>query len=219
MTTKFDEQLAALKSRVAAMGYCAQRMFQTAMQALGQRDPSLFTDVRTLEDRVDRYQIEIDEAVVSLMTEHTPSASGLRVALMIARINTELERIGDQSVNMCENIQLLVSESKAEVPIELHRMADISANMLQVAMKAFGEGSHERAREVITADNMVDALDDQIFRDLLDVMTSERSQAPRCVALLLTARALERIADHATNVAEEVIYMVKGEDVRHPRVR
>ena len=215
MPRKFDEELAHLKEKVVAMGDIVQTMIQTAMRALIDRDDSLIPKVLKLEEEVDRYQLEIDNDVIQLMAKYDPLAFDLRFALMIARINTEIERIGDQSVNMCENVELLLAEPELKKLVDLPRMADTAANMVQESLRAFKDGATDKAKEVIQADNIVDALDDQIFRELLTYMLSDPRNITRSVALLLTARELERIADHATNIAEEVIYMVKGEDVRH----
>ena len=144
-----------------------------------------------------------------------PVALDLRFVLMVARINTELERVGDQAVNMCEHAQLLLREPELKKLVDLPRMAQISSEMVKESLQAFREGSASKAAEVIKADGEVDALNDQIFRELLTYMLNDANTITRSLALILTARSLERIADHATNIAEEVIYMVKGEDVRH----
>jgi phosphate transport system protein len=215
MPKKFDAELLRLKEKIITMGEKAQEMFQTAMKALVNRDPSPGPEIQKLEEVVDRYQVEIDEDVVRLMATYGPVALDLRFVLMVARINTELERIGDQAVNMCENVELLLSEPELKKLVDLPRMADVAARMLRQSLQAFREESIEKAQEVIRADDEVDALNDQIFRELLTYMLSDPRTITRSVALVLTARMLERIADHATNIAEEVIYMVKGVDVRH----
>ncbi len=215
MPKKLDDELNGLKRKVVAMSDLAQSMFQTAMRALIDRDESLIAKVQEMEEQVDLYQVEIDEAVVSLMAVFGPVALDLRFALMVARINTELERIGDQSMNMCENVRLLLSEPELKKLVDLPRMADVAATMVRDSLSAFESGATDVARNVIRADNTVDALYDQIFRELLTYMMSDPKTTARSLALILTAGSLERIADHATNIAEEVIYMVKGEDVRH----
>jgi len=216
MPKKFDAELAQLKERVISMGDTAQSMFQTAMRALVNRDESLVAKVQQMEEQLDRDQVEIDEAAIRLMAVYGPVAVDLRFVLMVARINTELERIGDQAVNMCENIQLLLTEPELKKLVDLPRMADVAGWMVRESVQSFKEGTTQKAREVIKADGEVDALNDQIFRELLTYMLGDPRTITRSLALILTARALERIADHATNIAEEVIFMVKGEDVRHP---
>jgi phosphate transport system protein len=216
MPKKFDAELSALQDKLVAMGRMAQDMIQTAMCALVERDSKLVSDVMALEEQVDRCQVDIDDDVVRLMAVYGPVALDLRFLLMAARINTEIERIGDQCVNMCENVELLLTEEELKKLIDLPKMADTAARMVAASLEAFREGSTSNARAVIRTDSEVDALNDQIFRELLTYMLSDTKNITRSVALILFSRNLERIADHATNIAEEVIYMVKGEDVRHP---
>ena len=215
MPTKLDEALSDLKEQIVEMGNVAQEMIQTAMRGLVERDTKLIDRVNELENQIDRFQIEVDEAAVRLMAMFGPVALDLRFVLMVARINTELERVGDQAVNMCEHAQLLLREPELKKLVDLPRMAQISSEMVKESLQAFREGSTSKATEVIKADGEVDALNDQIFRELLTYMLNDANTITRSLALILTARSLERIADHATNIAEEVIYMVKGEDVRH----
>lgn len=215
MPTKLDEALSDLKEQIVEMGNVAQEMIQTAMRGLVERDTKLIDRVNELENQIDRFQIEVDDAAVRLMAMFGPVALDLRFVLMVARINTELERVGDQAVNMCEHAQLLLREPELKKLVDLPRMAQISSEMVKESLQAFREGSTSKAAEVIKADGEVDALNDQIFRELLTYMLNDANTITRSLALILTARSLERIADHATNIAEEVIYMVKGEDVRH----
>ena len=219
MPKQFDQELTKLKKKVVDMAGLAQQMFKTAMKALVERDADLMKDIASLEERVDRYQVEIDDDVVRLMATFGPVAIDLRFVLMVTRINTELERIGDQAVNMCEYVELLLAEPELKRLVDLPRMAETASEMIGTAVAAFNEGSSSQARGVIGMDDEVDALNDQIFRELLTYMISDAKNITRSVALILIARSLERIADHATNVAEEVIYLVKGEDVRHPEAR
>lgn len=218
MPKRFDVARTELKDQLVAMGEVAKEMIHTAVRALVEREKGLVSEVNRLEDQVDRFQIEIDDSAVRLMAMFDPVATDLRFILMAARINTELERIGDQAVNMCDNVELLLSEPELKKLVDLPRMADIAANMVRASLRAFREGSTEKANAVIKADEEVDGLNDQIFRELLTYMLADAQTIRRSVALILIARALERIADHATNIAEEVIYMVKGEDVRHPEI-
>ncbi len=218
MPKKFDDELHALKETIVDMGERAQEMFQLAMRALVQRDASRLDEVQKYEEQVDQFQIEIDDAVIRLVTTYGPVALDLRFVLMVARINTELERIGDQAVNMCENVQLLLREPALKEPVDLPRMADVASSMVREALQAFREGDTKRAVEVIRRDNEVDALNDQLFRELLTYMMSDPRNITRALALLLIARSLERVADHATNMAEEVVFVVKGKDIRHQNV-
>ncbi len=212
---KFEAELSALKGRVLRMGEVAQRMISRAVESLVERDASRMQQVLADEETLDRMQVEIDNEAVRLMTVYGPVAMDLRFLLMVARIDTELERLGDQSVNMCEYIQLLLDEPQLKPLIDLPRMAEIAGGMVRDALEAFHEGDTERAREVMARDDQVDALNDQLFRELLTYMMNDSGNIQRSLALILIARSLERIADHATNICEEVIYLVKGEDIRH----
>lgn len=212
---KFDEALSALKAKVVAMGNVAQSMIRNSMAALVDRNPALIQDVLASEDKLDHFQIEIDNEAIRLMAIQSPVAQDLRFILMVARINTELERIGDLCVNLCESIQLLLGEPPLKPLVDLPKMAAITERMVQEALQSFHESATEKALQVLKVDDEVDALNDQIFRELLTYMMTDPRNITRALSLILMARNLERIADHATNVAEEVVYLVKGEDIRH----
>ena len=197
------------------MGKLAESMFQDALGALKERDASLIKNVLAKEDQVDQLQVEIDDEAIRSMATFAPVATELRFLLMVARINLELERIGDQAVNMCEEVQLLLSEPELKPLADLSRMADIASRMLHQSLEAFTNKSTEKAMEVIRADDEVDALNHQIFRELLTYMVTDPKNVTCSVALILLTRSLERIADHATNIAEEVVYMIQGKDIRH----
>jgi len=215
MQRKFDDQLNALKNRVVAMGDIAQTMIQDTMRALVERKEALIQNVLANEDELDRMQIEIDTQATELMAIQAPVAFDLRFILMVARINTELERVGDLCVNVCESTQLLLREPPLKPLIDLPKMSETAGRMVHQSLQAFMEGSPEKAFQVIKTDDEVDALNDQIFRELLTYMLSDPRSITRSLSLILIARNIERIADHATNIAEEVIYLVKGEDIRH----
>lgn len=215
MSRKFDEQLQALKLKVVKMGDLVQGMVLKAMQALVDRDKRLIDQVLKTEEEVDRSQIDIDNDAVILMAIQSPVAYDLRLVLMAARINTELERVGDLCVNMCENVQLLMMEPPLKPLIDLPKMAETAEKMLRGSLQAFLEHSVDKALAVIRMDDEVDALNSQIFRELLTYMISDTKSISRALSLILLARNVERIGDHATNIAEEVVYIVRGEDIRH----
>jgi phosphate transport system protein len=217
MHRKFDEQLEALKNKVVAMGDIAETMIRDAMRALVERNEAFIREVLKNEDALDQLQIEIDNRAIELMAIQSPVAFDLRFILMVARINTELERVGDLCVNICESTQLLLTEPPLKPLIDLPKMADTAERMVHQSLQAFLEGAPEKALQVIKADDEVDALKEQIFRELLTYMLSDPRNITRSISLILVARQIERIADHATNIAEEVIYLVKGEDIRHQR--
>lgn len=219
MPKKFDHELQELKGDLLRMGSEAEAMIRDAMKALVDREESLIQEVMRREEGLDRAQVSIDDHVVRLIVTHAPVAQDLRLLLMAARITSELERIGDQAVNICENVRLLLDVPPLKPLVDLPRMAQIAQNMVRGGLEAFSEGSSEKALETILADDQVDALNDQVFRELLTYMVQDPRNIPRALALILTGRSLERIADHATNICEEVVYVVKGQDIRHPGVR
>ena len=212
---KFEQELADLRRKVVDMGGIAQTMIGDAVRALVERESSHVKKVFAAEDELDRFQVKIDDAAVRLITVYAPVAADLRFLLMVARINTELERMGDQAVNMCEYVELLLAEPELKPLVDLPRMAELAGGMVDNALQAFLARDANKAKETLAMDDVVDALNDQIFRELLTYAMGSPQNLTRCMALILVARSLERIADHATNVCEEVVYMVKGEDIRH----
>jgi phosphate transport system protein len=212
---KFEQELASLKDRVMAMGALAERMVAMASDALIKRDKAIITQVLAAEDKLDRFQIEIDSEAIRLITIYTPTAKNLRFLLMVVRINTELERIGDQAVNNCEYVELFLSDPPPRPLSDLQRMTEITCRMMHGALVAFEQEDVEAAQQVVKLDDEVDALNRETFEDLLGDKTDDPDYIKRCMSLILLARSLERIADHAVNVCEEVVYLVKGEDIRH----
>ena len=212
---KFDEALAALKQRLVDMGELGQGMMAQALKALIDRDAALIEKVMADERTMNRHHIEIDNEAILLLAVYTPVAADLRVLLMISRINSELERIGDQAVNMCDYVKLLVSEPQLKPLVDLPRMAELASGMVRGALEAFVDGDDQKAREIRNSDDLVDDLNDKIFRELLTYIASSPVNIKRAIALILTGRAIERIADHATNICEEVVYLVLGKDIRH----
>jgi phosphate transport system protein len=212
---KFEQELTSLKQRVIDMGTIAETMVARASQALVSRDATLIGQVREAEDTLDRCQIEIDGEAVRLITIYTPTAKDLRFLLMVVRINTELERIGDQAVNNCEYAEMFLSEPPPRSLKDLSTMADITVDMVRGALQAFAQEDVERAEQVLKLDDAVDTLNALTFADLVSEHTSDPEAVKRSMSLILLARSLERIADHATNICEEVVYLVKGEDIRH----
>jgi phosphate transport system protein len=218
---KFEQDLSALRQRIVAMGELARKMVDLALKALGDHSVDVYHDVLTCEEQLDQMQIEVDREAIRLLTVYGPVATDLRFVLMVARINSELERVGDQAVNMCEDLQLMASKTNAAPLPEIIKMAKLVAGMVRDAMAAFVQEDVRKAEEVLATDDVVDALNDQIVRELLsdqvvrDAIAEPKPDITDSLALILISRSLERIADQATNICEEVIYMIKGADVRH----
>jgi phosphate transport system protein len=211
---KFEQELDSLKRRVMEMGQTAEEMVARSTTAIIDRDASAIEQVLADEATLDRFQLEIDGEAVRLITIYTPIAKDLRFLLMVARINAELERIGDQAVNNCEYVQTLHG-----VPVgplsDIARMSEITSGMVRDALAAFDQEDIAMAESVLKNDDEVDQLYNQTFSDLLADPTEDDDRLSRSMNLILVARSLERIADHATNICEEVIYMVNSEDIRH----
>ena len=207
---RFDQELAALKRRVVEMGDLAESMIDMSMKALTAREDESFQAVLAQEERLDQMQVAIDNEAVRLLTVYSPVAGDLRFILMVSRINTELERMGDHAVNMCEEIQLM-ADAGSEIPAEIPKMGKTARGMVRDALQAFYLADSAKAEKVIATDDLVDTLNDQVVRQVL----AKRGDISTSLAMILFAKSLERIADQATNICEEVIYMVRGADVRH----
>jgi phosphate transport system protein len=212
---KFEHELANLKERVVEMGELAESMVAGASSALVSPGGDFIQHVRASEPRLDRFQVDIDREAIRLITIYSPMAKDLRFLLMIARINSEFERIGDQAVDNCEYVEMLEPITLSPPLDDLSAMSALTLRMVRDAREAFQQEDVARAQAVIKMDGQVDAMNAATFRDLLKHTGSDPATVTRCMSQILVARSLERIADHATNICEEVFYLVKGEDIRH----
>ena len=211
----FEDQLQELKGRLVTMGTDAESMIERAVKSLLERDASRLPDVFKTEAEVNQLHIEIDERVINLIALHHPVAADLRLVVMCTKIGGELERIGDQAVNICQNTTELLRYPPLKPLIDIPLMAEIARRMLREALDAFVRQDAALAQKVLNTDDEVDAFKNQIFRELLTYMMADPGTIPRALALILISRNLERVGDHATNIAEEVIYAAQGRDVRH----
>ena len=212
---KFEQELAALKQRIGAMGALAESMVAAASHALVDAERGDIEHVRRSEPRLDRFQIEIDREAIRLITVYSPVAKDLRVLLMMLRINSELERIGDQAVDNCKYVEILASSPRPTPLRELAEMSAMTSRMVREALQAFEHEDIDRAQAVIRLDDQVDAMNAETFRHLLEQKAMDPAVVTRGIGLILAAQSLERMADHATNICEEVFYLVEGEDIRH----
>ncbi len=215
MPKRFDAELLQLKKRLLAMGAIAEDMIAETIATLVHRDEARIEKVRAEEERLDRLQKEIDDETVRLIAVHTPVASDLRLLLMATRINAELERIGDRAITICKSCGRLFAEPPLKPLIDLPRMAEIAQSMVRAVLTAFVEGDAGAALRVIAIDDEVDNLNDQIIRELITYMLADAKNIQRALNLVFISRAFERIGDHAVNIAEDVVYVVRGEDIRH----
>ncbi len=211
----YSEALGTLKEMVLRMGGLAEQMVHLSVTALAERNGELLTGVRPMETQVNRLHVDIDEMCLEMIALRQPAGGDLRFIAAAMKINTDLERIADQAVNIARRAETLLSVPPLKPLIDIPHMARIADEMLKNALDAFVDGDDALATTTIVRDDEVDQLKDQVFRELLTYMMSDPTTIPRAMELILVSRGLERIADHATNVCEDVIFMVQGKDVRH----
>jgi phosphate transport system protein len=197
------------------MGGLAEQAIDRATEAYRTRDAKYCQMVLTGENDINQAEREIDELALDLLAMQQPMAIDLRFILAVVKINADLERVGDQAVNIAQRVLDLISEPEVQLPVDIHRMAQIVSTMVQRALESFLDGRAEAAEAVLQMDNIVDRMKDEAFVVLVQKMVSDSHLARAALNVLLIARALERIADHATNIAEDVIFWVRGADVRH----
>jgi phosphate transport system protein len=210
-----DEKIQDLLERLLLMGRLAESMVQTALRVLIERNESLGAEIRRKEKEVNDLQIEIDDTAVKLTALQQPVGTDVRFLFMASRIATELERIGDQAVNIIENAHHVLKASPLKPLVDMPVMGEIAERMVRDSLNALVEKDCSLANLVLEEEKKVDAYRDQIFRVLLTYMMADPGTIERALALILISRNLERVGDHATNIAEEVIYLVEGREVRH----
>ena len=215
MQRHFHEELEALKQTLLAMGALVEDQIRRVMHALIDRDDQLARSVIERDREVNAYDVEIDEKCVELLALHQPTAGDLRFITTAMKIVTDLERIGDQAVNIAQRVRELNLEPQLKPYIDLPRMAELAQAMVKESLDAFVARDTALARRVCAEDAPVDALNHQLFRELLTFMMEDPKTIPRAIRLILISRFLERVADHATNIAEMVIFMVDSKMVRH----
>jgi phosphate transport system protein len=215
MQRHFHEELDALKQTLLAMGGLVEDQIRRVMTALLERDGDLAQEVIDRDRQVNAYDIEVDEKCVELLALYQPTAGDLRFITTAMKIVTDLERIGDQAVNIAQRALELNREPQLKPYIDLPRMAEKAQRMVKESLDAYVGRDTELARRVCAEDAEVDALKEQIFRELLTFMMEDARTIPRAIRLILISRFLERVADHATNIAEMVVYMVESKMVRH----
>jgi phosphate transport system protein len=215
MRTRFLQGMEQLKHKLLQMGGLAEQSIERATEAYLKRDPEQCYAVFESENAINSAEREIDELAFDLMAMQQPMASDLRFILAVVKINADLERVGDQAVNIAQRTLNLLREPEVEFRVDIARMAGSVATMVRRALESFLEGKAEVAEAVLEMDNIVDRMKDEAFVSLTHAMTEHPEQTQRALDVLLITRNLERIADHATNIAEDVIFWVRGADVRH----
>ena len=215
MERHFEQDLDELKQRLLWMASLAERSVHQAVQAVLDSNENLAHAVLEEENAINEMQIEIDERVQRLLALQQPMAMDLRFILAVSRINSDVERIGDQSVNIAQSALRILRHPQVKPYVDLPRMSELTEGMVRDSLNALVRGDQELARDVLLRDDQVDSLRDQMFRELLTYMMENSRVVFPAFELILVAKNLERIGDHATNIAEDVIYIVAGRDVRH----
>jgi len=216
MERHFERDLEELKERLLWMGSLAERAVHQSVQSVLDADEKLARSVLDEEPVVNELQKEIDDRVVQLLALYQLMATDLRFVLAVSRINNDLERIADQAVNISQAALRVIRHPRVKPYVDLPRMSEIAEEMVRDALNALVHKDLDLAKSVLGRDDEVDNLRDQIFRELLSYMMGDSAVVFPAFELILVAKNLERIGDHATNIAEDVIYMVAGSDVRHP---
>ena len=215
MKRHFDQELVDLKQQLKEMGDVVEGMIFKAVQGLKDRKEKILKEVFEAEKKVNLMQVTIDDVALKLIALYQPAASDLRFLVTGIKISSDLERIGDQAVNISERAVDLLKEPPLKPLIDLPRMAEIAQKMVRDSIAAFLNRDCKLAREICQRDDVVDDINTQIFRELVTYMIQDVRTIQKALDLLLVSRHLERIADHATNIGEEVFYIVEGKDIRH----
>lgn len=212
---EFEAELQGVKNTVLGMGGRVERSLATVMKALVDRDNDLATKTIELDREIDRSEMEIDEMALKMLALRQPLGSDLRFLTTVLKIVTDLERVGDLCVNLAERVLELNTEPQLKPYISLPGMGGEVSALLRRALDAYVSGNVDEARAVLAAEQRIDDLNVQIFRELVSYMIEDPRTITRAMRLIFISKYLERIADHATNIAEQVIFMVEGSDVRH----
>jgi len=213
--TRFHQGLDELKQRLLVMGGLAEQAVDRAVHAYLTRDLAICRKVLEDEKAINVCEREIDEMAIDLLAMQQPMAVDLRFLLSVIKINADLERVGDQAVNIAERGIDLSKFPLAELPVDIGRMASIASGMVHQSLQAFIEENVQLAQQVLERDDAVDGMNREIFESLTRVMQQNPSLTRQALDSLIVARNLERVSDHATNIAEDVIFWVRGADVRH----
>jgi phosphate transport system protein len=212
---QYEEDLRELRAALIKMGGLVERQIADAVDSLVERDSPRAREIIQRDGEVNRMDIECDERCLNLLALHQPAAGDLRFITTGLKITTDLERIGDNAVNICERALELNEEPQLKPYIDIPRMASIAQSMVRDSIDALMRSDTDVAQEVIDRDDEVDDLQHQIYRELLSYMAEDPQTIGRATRILFVSKYLERIADHATNIAEMVVFMVKGKTIKH----
>lgn len=216
--TIFEDELKNLKIKILKMGSLVEEAIGKAIRSLVDRDSDLAQKVIENDARINNFDVEIDEECIRLIALRQPTAGDLRFITTAMKITTDLERIGDYAVDLCERVMELNTEPQLKPYIDIPRMAEIAQGMVRDALQAFLDRNTALAYEVINRDDAVDQLTVQIFNELMFFMIKDNTTISRAIKVTYISKYLERVADHATNIAEMVVYMDEGKMIRHTKI-
>ena len=215
MRIKFQQNLDDLKERLLVMAGMAEQAIQRSIEAYSTRDLSICEQVFRTEPAINRLEREIDQMALDLLAMEQPMAIDLRFILAVIRINADLERVGDQAVNIAVRVREMGAFANVNLPVDIPRLASLASAMVRQSLQSFIEADAETANGVLKMDDQVDELNDAAFYALSSLIKESPELTPQALGALIIARNLERVGDHATNIAEDVIFWVRGADVRH----
>ncbi len=211
----YEHQLRDLKDRLLLMSHKAEEMISDSIRSLVERRPTLADQVISRDDEIDKLEIEVDDLCYEILALEQPVARDLRFIATAMKIVKDIERIGDIAVNIGERAMELIQEPELKRLVDLPMMADAAQKILKESLDAFVNSDADLAERVIFNDNVLDDLYEQIFRELLTYMLEDPRSISRAIKLIFIAKALERVGDHSANIAEMVVFLVKGQDIRH----
>ena len=215
MMRHFEEELENLRNRLLEMSGLVEDSVYRSVQSLIEKDEAAAQQVLQNEARINRMEIEIDELATSLLARVQPMATDLRFITAAIKINNDLERMGDISVNIVRRTLSLMREPVPKELVDIPHMATIAQSMIRKSLDAFVRKDAELARSILTSDDVIDQLRDSVYEELIGLMERDPTTVRQSINLMFIARALERLADHATNIAEDVLFLVEGVEVRH----
>ena len=215
MTRHFEQEMAALKQKLLTMASHAESALSNGIKALVDRNDDLARKVIADDSILDQYEIEIDEMAIALLALQGPLASDLRLITIAMKISHDLERVGDEATTIARRTIELSQEPQLKPYVDIPRMANLAMEMLDQALDAFVNHNSEKARAIVPRDKEVDNINRQLHRELVSFMIEKPATITRCLNLMVISKCIERIADHATNIAEEVVYLYEGRDIRH----
>jgi phosphate transport system protein len=211
-----EQELGALKDKLLTMSSIAERSVKRAIESLVERDDDKAREVIASDNDLDALEMEIDEMAIALLAK-APLATDLRLITMAMKFSRDLERVGDETTTICRRSLELSQEPQLKPYVDIPKMASIALEMLGDAMNAFVHGDAAKARAIVPRDKEVDQLNKQLQRELSSYMIERPSTISRCLHLMTISKSLERIADHAANIAEEVVFLFEGKDIRHAK--